>query len=67
MTMNKKDNRGGARPGAGRKPKDGTPRLFTNIRIDRKAYEAIPENVNKCDYVSDLILDALKEYKNNRK
>ena len=61
------DNRGGYRPNAGRKPKDGIPRVYNFIRIDRKAYEAIPEDVNKCDYVSDLILDAAKEYKNNRK
>lgn len=54
----KKDNRGGRRPGAGRKSKNGTPREYTSIRIDRKAYEAIPSGVNKCDYVSDLITAA---------
>lgn len=54
-----KENRGGARPGAGRKPQDGkSPRAYTSIRIDRKAFEAIPAGVNKCDYVSGLIIAA---------
>lgn len=56
-----KDNRGGFRPGAGRKPKGDRPREYINIRIERKAYEAIPQGVSKCDYVSGLILSAAKE------
>lgn len=56
-----KDNRGGYRPNAGRKPKDGTPRIYTFVRIDRKAYDAIPPDVNKCDYVSNLIIAATRQ------
>lgn len=53
-----KTNRGGSRPGAGRKPKGEKPREYTNVRILRTAYDVIPGGVNKCDYVSGLIIAA---------
>ncbi|MBD5131904.1 MAG: hypothetical protein HDT28_04850 [Clostridiales bacterium] len=55
------ENRGGYRQNAGRKPKDGTPRTYKFVRLHREAYDAIPADVNKCDYVSNLIIAATKQ------
>lgn len=51
--------RGGARPGAGRPPKNGVSRArYRPILIRQEAYELLAGVGNKCEYVSSLILAA---------
>ena len=52
---------GGARPGAGRPPKNGVSRAkYRPILIRQEAYELLAGVDNKCEYVSALIIDDRK-------
>ena len=49
--------RGGARPGAGRPPKNGVSRAkYRPILITKEAWEHLQGISNRCRYVSELIL-----------
>lgn len=64
--MLKKDNRGGARPGAGRKAKE--PTTTTGFRINSEALEIIREAkypINKA--VNDLAKEIAKKIKKDAK
>lgn len=57
----KVERRGGARPGAGRPPKNGVSRAkYRPILIRQEAYELLAGVGNKCEYVSTLIFNDLK-------
>lgn len=50
-------HRGGARPGAGRPPKNGVRRAeYKSILITKEAWEHLQGISNRCRYVSELIL-----------
>lgn len=58
----KVERRGGARPGAGRPPKNGVSRAkYRPIIIREEAYELLAGMENKCEYVSNLIFKDLKK------
>lgn len=58
----KVERRGGARPGAGRHPKNGVSRAkYRPILITEEAYELLAGVGNKCEYVSNLIFKNLKK------
>lgn len=53
----KVERRGGARPGAGRKPKNGVSRAeYKSILITKEAWKHLQGIRNRCRYVSELIL-----------
>ena len=59
------ERRGGARPGAGRPPKNGVSRAkYRPILITEEAYKLLSGVRNKCEYVSNLILKDLKKDSN---
>lgn len=61
----KVERRGGARPGAGRPPKNGVSRAkYRPILIKEEAYELLAGVGNKCEYVSNLIIKDLKKDEN---
>ena len=58
----KVERRGGARPGAGRPPKNGVSRAkYRPVLIKQEAYELLAGVENKCEYVSNLIFKNLKK------
>lgn len=58
----KVERRGGARPGAGRPPKNGVSRAkYRPILITEEAYKLLSGVGNKCEYVSNLIINDLKK------
>lgn len=56
----KKDGRGGARPGAGRKPKTEKKR-FKIVHIYADTYALLTGIRNKCKFVSSLIIKEIGE------
>lgn len=61
----KVERRGGARPGAGRPPKNGVSRAkYRPILITEEAYKLLSGVKNKCEYISNLILKDLKKDSN---
>ena len=59
------ERRGGARPGAGRPPKNGVSRAkYRPILITEEAYKLLSGVRNKCEYVSNLIVKDLKKDSN---
>lgn len=61
----KVERRGGARLGAGRKPKNGVSRAeYRPILITEEAYKLLAGVGNKCEYVSNLIIKNLKKDSN---
>lgn len=60
----KKDNRGGKRPNAGRKPSPNK-KAFRAIYVYREVFDAIPPGVNKCTLTSSLLSEWLDRNENN--
>lgn len=55
-------SRGGARPGAGRKPNPNK-KAFRSIYVYREVFDAIPPGVNKCTLTSSLLSEWIKHNK----
>lgn len=55
-----KGRRGGYRPNAGRKPKDGAPRRYITVTLLRDVVEGVPPGVNRCEFISNALADWLR-------
>lgn len=57
----KVERRGGARLGAGRKPKNGVSRAeYKSILVTKEAWELLQGIDNRCKYVSKLVVDSFQ-------
>ena len=57
---------GGARPGAGRKPKGGTEKLHYGWRVSRDVWNILQQQDNKTDFIERAIRAYYRAYMNKR-
>ena len=57
---------GGARPGAGRKPKGGTEKLHYGWRVSRDVWDILQQQDNKTDFIERAIRAYYRAYMNKR-